>query len=113
MGPDAGKRRQAAYLSAVTVWLTASASEMHLAPSAPMPLTVKLQKGVERRRQRVLTVGERPCGSVLDARKRFVDLEGLRELLNARRIRLKFILIVIVAAKRVSLQAAVRVEGHQ
>ena len=57
VGPDAGKRRQAAYLSAVTVWLTASASEMHLAPSAPMPLKVKLQKGVERRRQRAMTAG--------------------------------------------------------
>ena len=52
-------------------------------------------------------------GGVLEARKRFVDLEGFRELLNARRIRMKIIIIVIVAAKRVSLQAAVRVEGHQ
>ena len=65
------------------------------------------------KRQWALTTGKRACGDILDARKRFVDLEGIRELLNARRIRLKFILIVIVAAKRVSLQAAVRVEGHQ
>ena len=63
--------------------------------------------------QWALTVGKRARNDVLDARKRFVDLEGFRKLLNARRISLKFILIVIIATKRVSLQAAVRVKGHQ
>ena len=49
--------------------------------------------------QRLLTVGMEACGGVLERLQRGVGLEGLGQLLDARGVRVKFTLIVIVATE--------------
>ena len=81
-----GKGREAAYSRVCRVELVLSASATCAAPSALRALCLKLQTGVERRRQRVLTVGKHVIGGVLERLEGLVLLEALGQMLGGLRV---------------------------
>ena len=77
-----GKWHAAAYLREARAMFSFKASEMYLAPSAPMLLAYRLRARTERTRQGVLTVGRRASGSVLELCEGLILFQALRQVLG-------------------------------